>query len=537
MIKKILLAFMLFISIFFFSCNELGREINSQFIDFNIEKDYSKIERHQYIDNNKLEYNSIEDQSFLITIEKDNFYAVYSILLNQFVIDFKENISITYLNNYYFPPYIQVTYDDGAKELFDFMGNKILEKNFYQNLNINVTRERNHEDWLYKETFSYYIDSLFNSITYISINNIVKREIFNENDNLTSGDKITFVPKGVDLEEIGLNGYYMVEQNDYVQIFNEKNQLVSTIDRNIDLQFSVSFAGFLFYQQVLLLDNDEKEFDYAIEMDNQLIKYDLITTRIDLRNGVIEEIDANFLIIDGEACKDKKGIYSYGNVEIRLIENKRLAIAKKFIIDENCEIIYNFSNAISLESLIRLDYKHYFDYESQRLYDNKMNIIFDFLNNDKNIEFVSFDYGNQLIKCFRNGKYGYVNYDMELFIPFEYDIIGDYFINEFTYGVINGENYIININKTSEKTDYSFVNDAPLLVNVILKDNKYLYQLYTYSNELVLEFISLNQVDIQVNNVIFNNNKYYYIIGNEYNVNLNSEQGFIFRLVVKGNYD
>lgn len=537
--RLFLILFIISLSSLFIGCNELGREINTQFIDFNIEEDYSKIEKSEYLNNYSISFNINNDLSSpLIIVQNGEALGVYSILKNNLIFNFKENISIDFIVNYYFPNYFRITYSDNESELYDYNGNVILQKGSYIDLKVDLTRVKIKNNWIYQETISYASNDETVTLKYNSINDIINRQLITE-DSFVSGDKITFVPKGRDLEEIGLPGYYAIDENEnYVQIYNQKNQLISTINLNFDYQYFVSFAGFIIYQKVLLLDADEKEYDYAVEVNNDLLKYDLITNRLNIKTGEIDELDVNFIISDGESCKDKKGIYNYANVQLKFIENKRLQPTQQFIIDGSCDIIYNFSNAISLDTLIRLDSERYFDYNSNKLYDNKMNLLFDFKNNDNNIEFHSFDFGNKLIKCSHNGKLGFINYDLEVIIPFEYDEIGDYFISNYIFGEKDDANYLVYINNQNIEISQLKVENAPLIFKVDEINNLYYYQIYTYENQKVLEFYSKNIIELSFNRTFYEGVNYYSLVLSDIliDVNVNLEKDLIFTIAIKEMY-
>lgn len=534
--KKIIMMLILFFSLFLLSCNKLGREINTQFIDFNIESDYSKIGKNEYIDYYNINYDLYNISSVpLVTLKNDNRLAVYSLLLNRFIYEFNDVLSIDYLVNYYFPNYFVVTYLDYQKELYDYYGNTILPKGTYDDLNITISRNKEKNYFIYTETITYYSNSDKINIIYVSKEDISNRVLYSD-DSLTTGDKITFVPIGIELEKYGLPGYYMIELNNkYGQIYNSDHKLVSTINFNLDFQFNVIFGGYFIYQNVLLLDHDEKEYDYAIEVNNDLLKYKLITNRIDLKTGETKEIDLDYIIIDGSSCKDKNGIYNYANVRIQLIENKRLQPIERFIIDNECDIIYNFANSISLESLIRLDSKHYFDNNSHRLYDSKMNLIFDFKNNDLNISFDNFDFSNKIIKCKRNNKYGFINYELEVIIPFEYDAIGDYFISNLNYAVKNDNLYIIDLSGSLTMTNLAKVDNCPLLYKVVQQDNMYYYSFYNYSLDIIFEYCSFSAFKPTFNRIYYNGLSYYYMLN--YNAIIENNQcDTIFTLVTSDIY-
>lgn len=539
--NKVLVIFLFILTVAFFGCNSLGREINTQFIDFNIEEDYSKIEPTQYLEYYKKNFEIYNDSSIpLITVKSGNSLGIYSILEDDLILDFKENVTIDYIVNYYFPNYFKVIYPDNSLELYDYNGSMILRKGEYKNLRLEVSRIRDKQNWIFNEKITYIQNNKTTTINYQSFNDLKNRKLVSDNDNLIQGDKITFIPRGIDLEEIGLPGYYLIELNDnFVQIYNSKNQLVSTVNLNFDYQYAVSFGGCIIYQKVLLLDNDEKEFDYAVEVNNDLLKYDLITYKLDLKKGDIKELDVDFIISDGTSCKDKEGIFNYANVKLKFIENKRLMPSQQFIIDDDCNIVYNFSNAISLESLIRLDSNHYFDYGSNKLYDGKMNLIFDFNNNDYDITFESFDFGNKLIKCLNDNKYGFINYDLEVIIPFDYDYLGDYFISNYTYGVINDINYLIKIDGEILETNFNIILNCPLLYDITEENGLFRFQIYTYDNQKVLEYLSdINSLPL-IYKSNFNNQNYYYFIGKEVIVkdNIHSYQDIIFTVVVNDLYD
>lgn len=538
--KNKILIFSLFMFVFLFGCNKLGREINTQFIDFNIEEDYSKIEKTKYIDYYKVNYEIYNSSSLpLITVKSGDAYGIYSILKNKLIFDFSEGITIDYIFTYYFPNYFKVIYSDGDIELYDYNGVILLEKDNYQNLNVQVQRSREKNNWVYKEIIDYTLNGKDFTVIYQSVNDISKRKLFDDNEDFIQGDKITFIPNGVDMEELGLPGYYFIELNDnYIQVYNPKNQLVSTVNLNFDYQYAVSFAGCIIYQKVLLLDADEKEYDYAVEVNNSLLKYDLITYKLDLLSSNIEELDVDFIISDGFACKDKQGVFNYANVKIRLIENKRLIPVQQFIIDEECNIIYNFSNAISLESLIRLDSDHYFDYQSNKLYNSKMDLLFDFNNNNQKISFVGFDFGHKLIKCKHNEKFGFINYNLEVIIPFQYDKLSDYFISDAVYGSIENVNYLININGSNAKTNLLMIENYPLLYNVKEEDS-YCFEFFTYDNKKILTFNTNTESLPTIYKINFNDQSYYYFIFKE-KVEYNGEdviQDIIFTVVTNDNYD
>lgn len=528
--NRIILFVILILTLFCVGCNKLGKEVNSQFIDLNVDKDYSKSISNEYLNFYIVNYQLENESSFpLLTVSKDNKLGVYSVITNSLIFDFQEVVSIEYLVNFYFPNYFVVTYKDNQKALYDYNGNIMLVKGSYNNINVSIVRTIDKSNYIYNETITYFSNESNEQLKleFVSYGSLQNRKVLSS-ESLAQGNKITFVPVGIDLEHIGLKDYYLIMLKDnHGEIYNNKNQLISTINFNIDCQYYIMFAGCFYYQQVLLLDDNDKDYDFAIEVNGSLLKYKLITNCLDLKTGSVKEIDLDYLIVSGAACRDRNGIYKYANVKVQFIKNKRLTPSESYIIDADGAIRYNFSNNISVESLIKLDSEHYFDNNIYRLYDNDMNLLFDFSNNNLNISFEGFDFYNKIIKCMKNDLYGLINYELNVLLPFEYNEIGE-FVSGRTYAYKNDQLLIIDLNGNSSETFLNKMDNCPILYNCLKEGNKYHYTLYKYNGEELFDYYSIDENGPDINKYSIDNKTFYCIT--TYN-DLDQDNDMIFIMV------
>ncbi len=256
-----------------------------------------------------------------------------------------------------------------------------------------------------------------------------------------------------DLKDYGLEGYYLSKKGELVTVFETKtNTAVSTF--TVPSGANIVFVSDkLIYQNAYVVSDDENNYSFFDGRN----KYVIETYSVNLLNGDKTALDISYAI--GEVYgpyKDQLGVYSYALISKKSFENKVLKSDEIVIIDSKGAIIGNL-NGYEPNSFVKIG-SGYYNTKTKVLYDSKL----------KEIAYLAAINPTMYkeYNCFIgtiNGKYGAVNAEGTVIIPFEYTELNH--INNdkgYMFGIKNNQLYRVNMNGTEEaiSSNYTKINDS-----------------------------------------------------------------------------
>ncbi len=271
-------------------------------------------------------------------------------------------------------------------------------------------------------------------------------EITNEKINLN----IDYNQDYLDLSLYGLEDYKAIsDYNDsYLTIIDPNGNIVSSYfipNQVINNSISMIIKGGLIIQEKYKLPDDSTDYSYY----NGTNKYGLKSYKFNFLDGSCNEIELNYLINDFSNKKDFSQIYA--NIT-KIRDDKSLENEINVILDNDGNIIKEVAN-YNLYHL-KLRNGNIYDMQSQKLYNNKMELIADLSRYE-----VAY---NLKYDCFiinLNNYGGVVNNNGEIIVPL-------------TKGNIKGSANLI-----------KYINNESVSIIVIKEDNTYL------ENEIDLSYI------------------------------------------------
>lgn len=144
----------------------------------------------------------------------------------------------------------------------------------------------------------------------------------------------------IDLDELGLKGYYMqVNKNissEYIDIYKDGGKLIKKI--YIPSGSKTAFVdGAIIYQQKLEVSSNASEYDYQTSQG----KFYLETYSIDLKTGKTKQLYVDYVIGNMTIYKTGESSYGYAFGDITVIKDKTLAETYEALINKSGEIIAN----------------------------------------------------------------------------------------------------------------------------------------------------------------------------------------------------
>ncbi len=271
-------------------------------------------------------------------------------------------------------------------------------------------------------------------------------EITNEKINLN----IDYNQDYLDLSSYGLEDYKAIsDYNDsYLTIIDPNRNIVSSYflpNQVINNNISVIIKGGLIIQEKYKLPDDSTDYSYY----DGTYKYGLKSYKFNFLDGSCNEIELNYLINDFTNKEDFSQIYA--NIT-KIRDDKSLENEINVILDNDGNIIKEVAN-YNLYHL-KLRNGNLYDMQSQKLYNNKMELIADLSRYE-----VTY---NLKYDCFiinLNNYGGVVNNNGEIIVPL-------------TKGNIKGSANLI-----------KYINNESVSIIVIKEDNTYL------ENEIDLSYI------------------------------------------------
>lgn len=355
----------------------------------------------------------IEDYSrygLLVLKNRLGYIGFYSLPYQKYLIEPQnQNELIDYeihtdLNLGYF---ININSRSTGSTLYDSLGNSI--QNSYYDVEFNYTREVNDEIYLsitindidshYKYNSSNKLESV-NSIPAYSVTPPANTdETFEYGDYYAPEDKI-------DLTEYGVKDRYLTNTNNVYTILNKNNIALKS--------FNIPYNA----KDVFLIGNNLIYQTYTVDSLNEEIASTNLekTYAIDLQTFKIKELDLPYIILNIETIKDEEELYTYGIAYVIKKVNKEFEISPTIaLINENGKILEDLTKYTNPKSFIKIN-NNYYNEDTKIIYDSKLKEI----SHLENINPIHYEEA-QLFVGKENGKYGAVDYNGKVVIPFVYD--------------------------------------------------------------------------------------------------------------------
>lgn len=291
-----------------------------------------------------------------------------------------------------------------------------------------------------------------------SVSGEKKVKVYNENrklensisDDLSGGKFLNYV------DETQYFGYEIEKYN-----FSIYNSIVSVFDKNDKFKTSYSLPkglssspGFFvgtdyIYQYSKALPDDAENYDVLKNNSSgSASKYSIESYKLDYITGQVEKIKLNYLLNSsevGKPFKNEKGSYTYSLVYANLINsNKTLAGLEEYLVDSNGKIILT-ATEFKPTNFIKTSNGNYYNTSTGILYDEKLNVI-------SHLKSISPTYVPSVgFIGSINGKYGIIDENGKIIIPFKYDSMDRDIRNNKLLVVKNEEVYSVDLQTKVEQ--------------------------------------------------------------------------------------
>ena len=275
-------------------------------------------------------------------MNEEGLTAVYSLYKNKIIVpfdailvsyDYVGNIPIIIINKFKAEEGTEILYNT---KIVDFNNQTVLlEENCYESYEYDYSMDYDNGyttniyfNYLVKgeeeaKTLAYSYDLLKDKFNELKLNDdLVEDEYENQ-------DKVEYEPYHFDMTEYGLKNYQI--DLDYkngetlVKVY-KKDKLVSTylVPKRIsqsNLESNVN--GNIIIQEVLETTKNNK-YDFVEEENNNLVYYDIKTTKINLKTGKMKNLDVDYIINTFDSINGLNKKNKYGMVHALCVEDKKL---------------------------------------------------------------------------------------------------------------------------------------------------------------------------------------------------------------------
>lgn len=317
-------------------------------------------------------------------------------------------------------------------------------------------------------------------------------------NNLPTNVGDTFIgPNTTRLDDFGLVGYLMSfnNNNGQVIIYDPNGKIVSKFMLPTYSGGLKKMSGGtvvhpfligqnLYYQKLVFLPLDATEYDFYDPVDEG-VKINYSMHKIPLLTGIEEEVSFPYLIDDFMLLRDQDNYYKLCALYTYRVNDANIFDRNyEVIVDEDLNIKQDVTNQY-IYSFIKLG-DNFYNTETNIIYDKDMKIITDLSPIEPTLLT-----NNKYFRGEINGKYGLVDTNGRLVLPFVYDGLGIAMKENFIFGELNGTLYRINVDDRSQETvdgeliwlneEIAYVNDAEAK-KVYFMDAKEV--LYTYEYQI-----------------------------------------------------
>ncbi len=465
------------------------------------------------------------DRGLLIVSDDDNKVGVWSIIENKLIVPLRENYHVEIQQDSIFGVYIYFrNLADNQFAVYDIFGNEVLKEDDYNYVDVYGSKEEiNEDEYVYYE----HVESLTQGDFEAGLQ--PEHNIYKVNPGTKQKELVTLGYKHgdiyeneiykLDLADYGLPGYYFSFMSS-LNVYNEEtDKLVQKINLPDfeDIEGTI-LNGHMIYQKVYELDQFAENYSFI----KQGKKYLLYTKTINLLTGEEKLLNVDYQIEDIYSFKDQSGIIKYAMANIYKIESKLLITNPIYdvVINHKGQIIADVSG-INIDSLRKLDEDHIID--DSILYDGDLTPIVMLP------DIYSVVPSEKIIIFSEDGKYGAIDYNGRVVIPFNYSIIFNQFYQGKTLAMVNSRYVIVDLDNNStfiEGSSDLLDNNLIYTYNINRNENNfYDAKLINYNNETLHSFELTD----------WNKNKY--TIGNVYGdydiYRFNGTEGFIYLSVKK----
>lgn len=336
--------------------------------------------------------------------------------------------------------FISVVTSEGVSVL-DALGNTLVENSKRTYSSLEITSGITEKD-------IYYAEVKFDDISlyfHYDDKGVATVHSTNMGDDYDSGSLINGIGYML-LDDFGHRGYQMIKNSSrYIVFDNKGNEISSFTDPNADAEFFV--GDYLIYQNSIKLDNNNNNYDFISQSGE---RYSLETYRINYMNAKKEAINVSYLLSTGEndihSFYNAKGVYAYAYANLKTISDKKILsnTLETYIIDSSGNLHDNVTG-INLGAFERIG-SNYYNTDSKTIYDGNLNEL-SILTNTNPIKIDN----AEIIVCSVEGKYGAVNQNGQVVLPFEYDnIYTSYLSADRALVVENGVNKVVSFNTNNQ---------------------------------------------------------------------------------------
>ena len=441
--KKSILALMFTATLLLTGCknNKNGNKKGDIVNDLVLKANTREIKKSIYSDFNLSNYEInvqniakvVHNDGFLIITNTDNELYFYSAFSHSLICGpVSENNYQTFASNVA-GGYLRVT-ENGETDVYDGLGNYLIKKSKTPFSSVTITNP-NTADTLYQYVCDVKFDNQHYYFAYKDDGSaqLVTTIYTDGNGEYGPGSSYQGLTYS-SLRKYGHEGYKLFKNSSRYIVFDKNNQEISSFsDPMGDAEFFV--GDFLIYQNSTKLKETDSNYDY---IDAAGDKFSLETYKINYLTAKKETLKINYLIganeNDVKPFASEKGVYSYVYANLRTISEKKILnnVVETYILD-SAGALHDNVTGIDLGSFQRFG-NNYYNTASKTIYDGNLNEITIF----NEMSPIKSD-NAQLIIGSLDGKYGAVNSEGKIAIPFEYDrIFGDYLSNNQLLAIYNG---------------------------------------------------------------------------------------------------
>ena len=428
--------------------NERG-QFNGKLIGKNLEQD-DPVYGVQSYESYMIKKNQIVSTWYVpngLLIYKDEYnssqYVFYSLHFNKELITISSRTSYSVIVKDNFGYFIKVDNDSERVNLYDFYGNNIYDDLYdVENIKVQCDEKIAYVTLELEDNSKRFIKYLSNG-TYQSINEEdVDLSELEENKEIefNAGDLYVDLDKK-DLSDFGLDGYYLSYNKGYGTVYNEDNEIVSTFyapltNNQTDVLGCVVGKCIVMQESHILPDDAE---NYTCIAGG--IKCYIETYTIDILTGKKTFVEIDYIFVNSSSLKNTKGKYVLGLANISRITSAKTLSNKveTVILNNKLEIIDEVNGVCSsIDDMVKVG-DSYYNTKTKILYDEDLNVLawLDAVSPILCAESEVFVVKNE-------SKYGVINSEGKVVIPFKYDFISASVYKNVTIGEKEGKFYLLN---------------------------------------------------------------------------------------------
>ncbi|MCK9235808.1 MAG: hypothetical protein WC225_02260 [Acholeplasmataceae bacterium] len=261
-------------------------------------------------------------------------------------------------------------------------------------------------------------------------NNVITREVV---PGFAPGEKVIDAVNYFTLRDPRLKDYkYRIVNNVLYGYKNDKNVFKTSLEKEANV--TKGYVGkYLIVQTRTLLPIDANKYSFYDGFDKYLLK----TSLVDLTNGRVREVKNFGYVLNSIGARvNSKNEDVYFISSANKIVNQTLLDVETLLFNDKMKLLTNLSN---------LEYSGFVDagtnkfYANRRVVNNQFEILLDLTNYDS----VNYLSNEKLISLGKDGRFGVINLDGEIVIPFNYAQ---------TFSFMNGYSYNIDVDSGDRVT-------------------------------------------------------------------------------------